>query len=360
MFSLVTRLVTGRQIAGIAEPSLDNLLAITDRHTGTLPGLIPADPQSPPRTLFRSDIPLREQSMMNLTARQRLRVMPKMLRLFPKMVLGRRRKRRLAAQPLRDAGTALIAALEQELRQAGAQDIGYVRVARRMIFRGLGVPYRQLIVFTVPMAPEPIFSAPSFDCQLEVMDGYARLGDIGEQISRWLEQRGFAAIPGSPLGGSMDYVALGEMAGLGAIGYHGLLISPHSGARLRICTIAVNIRDLPFAASRQRIAEHAWIRDFCAACRKCVRSCPVDAIFPQPQRRDDGGIQCIDHAACRNYFAAHFGCGVCLSVCPFSRSGYSAIQARFKGNPQAPRFSIPLEPLDDRATMAGGDAYQLL
>lgn len=74
------------------------------------------------------------------------------------------------------------------------------------------------------------------------------------------------------------------------------------------------------------------MRDFCAMCRKCVRQCPAEAIYHEPQPRGDGGMQCIDHAACRDYFTSNYGCAVCLAVCPFSHSGYDTVKARFKGN----------------------------
>jgi epoxyqueuosine reductase QueG len=119
-----------------------------------------------------------------------------------------------------------------------------------------------------------------------------------------------------------------------------MVISPGEGTRLRINTIYTNIENLPI----QETNEHLWLRDFCAMCKKCVRSCPVDAIFDVPQPRGDGGMQCIDHADCREYFSRNFGCAICLAVCPFSQVGYKVIKSRFKGNPDAPKFIIPVEP----------------
>ena len=47
-----------------------------------------------------------------------------------------------------------------------------------------------------------------------------------------------------------------------------------------------------------------WIRDKCAACLVCVRSCPYNV----PKINADG-VSEIDAALCR-------GCGVCTSECP--------------------------------------------
>ncbi|MEL7436471.1 MAG: hypothetical protein AAFN11_21200, partial [Chloroflexota bacterium] len=68
----------------------------------------------------------------------------------------------------------------------------------------------------------------------------------------------------------------------------------------------------------------------------------VEAIYDQPKPRGDGGMQSIDHASCREYFADNYGCAVCLAVCPFSQVGYDTVKARFKGNPSAPQFHIPV------------------
>ena len=149
---------------------------------------------------------------------------------------------------------------------------------------------------------------------------------------------------------------LAELAGLGAIGYHGLLITPNEGARLRINTIYTNIENLPV----QNENEHLWVRDFCALCRKCIRGCPVQAIHTQPRPRGDGGMQCIDHDACRDYFDRNFGCAICLARCPFSEVGYAAVKSRFKGNHQAPQFRISVgDPAVSREKVPGQESPAL-
>jgi epoxyqueuosine reductase QueG len=172
----------------------------------------------------------------------------------------------------------------------------------------------------------------------EVAKGYGNLARIGNQLAGFIRRNGFTAYPGTALGGLTDYTHLAEVAGLGAIGYHGLLITSNEGARLRINTIYTNITNLPIQTEN----EHLWVRDFCAMCKKCIRGCPVQAIYEQPRSRGDGGMQCIDQAACCDYFNQNYGCAVCLAKCPFSEMGYKKVKARFKGNPKAPQFRIPV------------------
>jgi ferredoxin len=322
-------------------PSMDRFLEEADRQLENFQDLFRPAPVSKPRTPFDANLPREQVSMLNLTRQQRLKVMRQAAPLFLNMI----RAARLYDGKLRpaksEATPALIAELEARARAAGAKDIRYVRVPPNAIFCDKGIPHEYAIVFTVEMEKEPIDSAPGFECQLEVMRGYKNLAIISNNLASFLRDNGFAAYPGTALGGVTDYTYLAELAGLGAIGYHGLLLTPGEGARLRINTIYTNITNLPIATGN----DHLWVRNFCAMCKKCIRQCPVDAIFAEPVPRGDGGMQTIDHASCRDYFTANYGCGVCLAVCPFSRVGYDTVKARFKGNDRAPQFRIPVEPI---------------
>lgn len=320
--------------------SLDTILAWTDKHIFNLKNLIRPAPESKPRTPFATNLPKEKVSMRNMTGRQWLQMLPKFVPLMLNMVLGSRMYDREFKSSSSEADPKFITDLEAMARAAGAKDIAYIKVPTNAIFQGKGIPCEYAIVFTVEMDKEPISTAPSFECQLEVMDGYKRMSTISNRLSHHLRKNGFAAYPGTALGGLTDYVHLAELAGLGAIGYHGLLISPGEGARLRLNTIYTNITNLPTLEARGETNEHLWVRDFCAMCNKCVRKCPVGAIYDSPRPRGDGGYQSIDHASCRDYFTEHNGCAVCLAVCPFSQIGYEKVHAGFKGNDHAPQLRI--------------------
>ena len=322
--------------------SLDGMLEQSDRHLKNFATLVKPAPESRPRTPFDTDLPREQNSMLNLAPQQKLKVMTKALPLFANMQIGARMYDGKFQPSKAEATADFIAELEAMARAAGAKDIGYVKVPPNAIFRDKGIPCEYAIVFTVEMDKEPIDTAPRFACQLEVMDGYKNMAIISKKLAQFMRKQGFAAYPGTALDGLTDYPHLAELAGLGAIGYHGLLISPGEGARLRINTIYTNITNLPTLEAQGKENEHFWVRDFCDMCKKCIRNCPVDAIYDQPEPRGDGGMQTIDHATCRDYFTANFGCAVCLVVCPFSQVGYEKVKSRFKGNPDAPKFRIPV------------------
>ncbi len=337
-------LQTAMRAGGRKGPSLDTMLAQLDRELENFQALEQPAPESKPRTPFDSPhLPASETSVARMSPRQVMAVAPIMIALIRQM----RHSARLydgQFQPSRSqAGPTFIAQLEEMAHAAGTRDIKYVRVPPNAIFRDKGLPHPYAILFTVEMDKEKLDAAPSFNAFREVARGYKNLAVIGNRMARFLRGQGFAAYPGTALGGLTDYVYLAELAGLGATGYHGLLITPNEGARLRINTIYTNITNLPIHTEN----EHRWVRDLCAMCKKCIRVCPVAAIFDQPVPRGDGGMQCIDHAACRDYFNQNFGCAICLIECPFSQLGYDKIKARFKGNPLAPQFRIPLSPVLD-------------
>jgi ferredoxin len=320
-------------------PSLDAMLELFDQELANFQSLVQPSPESEPRTPFDSpDLPVEKMSMANMSTRQLIAVLPIMLplvtnmRASSKMYDGKFQPQRSEATP------EFIRELDRMAQASGAKDIKYVQVPRNAIFQHKGIPHEFAIVFTVEMNQENISTAPSYKAFREVAKGYKNLAVIGNKLARFMRKNGYAAYPGTALGGITDYTHLGELAGLGAIGYHGMLITPGEGTRIRINTIYTNIANLPIQTEN----DYLWVRDFCAMCKKCIRECPVDAIFQQPKPRGDGGMQCIDHAACRDYFNRNFGCAICLARCPFSVSGYEKVKSHFKGNRTAPQIRIPV------------------
>ena len=337
MLELLRLMLGGRD--GRSGPSLDRLLAHLDRELGTFTAPVDPSPQSKPRTPFDgSGLSFEQRALGRTTLSQRARLVPTMLPLMWGMQRSATMYDREFQPTKAHADPEFLAELEAGARERGASAVRYVEVPQTAIFASKQLPCRYSVVMTVEMDKDKIETAPSFEAFLEVAKGYRRLATISNWVAKRLRKAGFAGYPGTALGGLTDYPHLAELAGLGAIGYHGLLISPESGPRLRINTVYTNIENLPLA----RTEDHAWVREFCSRCRRCIRECPVEAIYPEPEPRGDGGMQCIDHDTCREYFDREFGCAVCLAVCPFSVKGYAAIQSRFKGNPDAPRFEIPV------------------
>jgi ferredoxin len=315
------------------KPSLDGMLANFDQELENLNILVPPALESLPRTPFDSPtLTFGQMYMSRLTVGQMLSLMQVMVPLRLQMRYSANLYSRKFQPKNSEVGPGFLTALEKMAHAAGAVDIKYVQVPRSAIFQHKGIPYENAVVITVEMDKSNISKAPSFETMREVAKGYGSLARIGNKLARFMRSSGFAAYPGTALGGLTDYTVLAELAGLGAIGYHGLLITPNEGARLRINTIYTNVTNMPVEANN----EYLWVRDFCSMCQKCIRSCPVDAIFNHPRPRRGGGMQCIEHDTCRDYFHTNFGCAICVAECPFSQVGYEAIKTRYKGKRKDP------------------------
>ena len=87
---------------------------------------------------------------------------------------------------------------------------------------------------------------------------------------------------------------------MGVIGKHGLLITDKEfGPSLRLAAVYTDIENLPVSDNNK----HAWIDTFCDKCNRCVRECPVGAIYKQSKIFKDGSKQCIDYKKmCRSIF----------------------------------------------------------
>ena len=319
--------------------SPDTSLDAFDQKIYNLDSLVYPNQAADPRATFDSGIPAEQQSMASLTFNQIIQFAPTMFHTQRHMARSGHYYKRSFVPTQHEASPAFIEELEAFAYRLGASDIKYAQIPGDSIFQGKGIPYKNAIIFTVNMDQERIETAPSFEALHEVIDGYRELGRISNALADLLRSNGFAAYPGQSVGGLTDYVRIAELAGLGIIGYHGLLISPDDGARLRINVVYTNITNLPIVQENP----HAWVRNFCAMCRKCVRKCPAEAIYQRPEAEETGRVQCIDAKKCLDYFTMNYGCGVCVAVCPFSHTGYNKIKQRFKGNPDAPKYFIPLE-----------------
>jgi epoxyqueuosine reductase len=113
--------------------------------------------------------------------------------------------------------------------------------------------------------------------------------------------------------------AWAEKSGLGWVGKNGNLLNKKSGSFFFIATLIVDL-ELEY--------DNAIIKDYCGSCRRCIDTCPTNAIL-------DNKI--IDGSKCISYFTIElkdalipesmkgkfdnwmFGCDACQDVCPWNR-----------------------------------------
>lgn len=209
----------------------------------------------------------------------------------------------------------------------GTTAMGFTEVDSKDIFKDRSILFNKVIVITMEMKEEPIRMAPSEETEKEIFRTYHGLGVIVNKIADFLRSHGYQAQAGPALGGDTIYPVLGEKAGLGTIGKHGLLISPECGPRQRIAAIYTNIENLPVCEDNP----HKWIMDFCNKCGKCVRKCPGEAIYTTPIKHTDGGLICVDYKKCAVPFSNNYGCTVCIRECAFNTATYEQLKQGFSG-----------------------------
>jgi epoxyqueuosine reductase QueG len=219
-----------------------------------------------------------------------------------------------------------LSAMEQYALSAGVAAVGYAKLPHRLVFRDKAVLFDNAIVLVMEMDKTKIEEAPGLRAGLAVHETYHYLGDAANRIARYLQKRGYGSHAGHPLNGLVLYPPLGQMAGLGWRGRHGLLITPQFGPRMRLAAVFTSIANLPFFEGEN---EHRWVEAHCQTCGQCVRKCPTQAILEQPVERENGLTMCTDSEKCFPYFGDTMGCSVCIKVCPFNRAGYDKVKQAF-------------------------------
>ena len=260
---------------------------------------------------------------------------PPSIRAMPHMMASMRGIRRSLhsldrnpSRPRTRISDAELAELGAYARSVGVDDIGYTRLAGKLVFQRKAVLHEQAMMLTMEMDKANIDSSPCERCFVKVHQTYHHLGRAANKIARWLRKRGYSANAGHPLNGLALYPPLGQQAGLGWRGLHGLLITPRFGPRVRLAAVFTSIKNLP--ASEEN--PHGWIEEYCNLCKLCVKECPPQAIHEQPVPQANGLVTCTVVDKCFPYFAENHGCSICIRVCPFHSQDYATLKNHSPGS----------------------------
>ncbi len=207
----------------------------------------------------------------------------------------------------------------------GAGIVGYAQIPEQLIFKNKAILSKNAIVLGFEMNKEKMDTAPSIKCLHEVLRTYADLGVVSNKITTYLRKKGFAAHAGHPLMGAALYPPMAQLAGIAFLGYSGIMISPEYGPRFRLTAIYTSIENLP----KVNGDEHAWVRDYCKQCKRCIKECPGGAILNEPIIHENGQITHVDNTKCMPHFVNEYGCSVCIKVCPFNNVDYYKLKENF-------------------------------
>ncbi len=214
------------------------------------------------------------------------------------------------------------------INELGMNSWGVATFEETEIFKGQSIPYRNIIVMSKRMKSEVfnINKLPNMDCMLEVMEVYGDTGVACLKVTEFLRNIGFGAVPNHSLGGSVDYTKAGFKANLGYIGKHGMLITPHSGACNRLSIVYTSIKNLD--EFLQNDEDFSFGYEFCSNCKQCIKKCPYEAIYEEAKTDSNGHVECISNEKCNSGFS-HYGCGICIAACPFTKNRYKKIKENY-------------------------------
>jgi epoxyqueuosine reductase len=170
------------------------------------------------------------------------------------------------------------------------------------------------------------------------------------QLADWLRQR----VPEAKIRGVVDTAPLlerefAQLAGLGWVGKHTLLINRQQGSWFFLAALITDV-ELSYDTPHET--------DHCGTCRACLDACPTGA-FPQPYVLD--ATRCISYLTIelREAVPAElrsgigdwlFGCDICQDVCPWNSRAPLIRQAEFMPREDSnPINLISLFELDDAA-----------
>jgi ferredoxin len=183
-------------------------------------------------------------------------------------------------------------------------------------FEGETLDYQWVVMIGVAHDYERMKTAPEPMAGAEVVRQYGRATKASKDIAGWIRQRGWdAAIYAGPMAGQLLLIPPAIECGFGELGKHGSVINKDYGSSFRLAGVLTNIPLIPTPK-----VEYG-VDDFCSRCQVCANACPPDAILPQkvPVRGEEKWY--VDFDKCIPFFNEHFGCGICIAVCPWSIPG---------------------------------------
>ncbi len=228
--------------------------------------------------------------------------------------------------PKTTASIDFINDIKRKAKEFGATSVGFTRIDSSEIFKDKAILFDNAIVLTMEMGKDAINKAPSVETKNEIFKIYRDLGVVTIKLANYLRKNGYSAHAGHPLGGLSLYPKIGQKAGLGWHGRHGLLISPGVGPRQRVAVVYTSINNLPFVKENK----HSWIEEFCKTCGRCIKTCPGKAIYDKQIIHENGIITSIDTEKCFPEFKSKYGCTVCIKECVFNNFDFDKIKQKFQ------------------------------
>lgn len=169
----------------------------------------------------------------------------------------------------------------------------------------------------------PFWKRRSVESMREIIRCYADVLEAAIDLATWIRDKGYPAeCVGGPPGSKINMLKTALKSGLGELGKHGSMIHDELGSSFRLACV---LTDMPLVHESPR---EFGADDFCTSCQLCTRYCPPRAISDKKQMVRGVMKWYVDFDKCVTYMNDVQGCGICLTVCPWSRPGVAPTLAQ--------------------------------
>jgi reductive dehalogenase len=182
---------------------------------------------------------------------------------------------------------------------------------------------KSVIVYTIQMSEETMRRSPTPLGQQTTGLAYKRHTVIQASMQEFLRSMGFMGMGSASINALAIAPAFGVLAGLGEMSRLNRMITPEFGPMVRCFVI---ITDMPVATDKPI---DAGIMEFCKRCKKCAEACSTGALSFEddptwetrgPWNNPGHKAYFEDSTKCMTYWKeVGTNCGICFSVCPFSK-----------------------------------------
>jgi ferredoxin len=222
----------------------------------------------------------------------------------------------VTGEPLQKSPAEWMTALKAHVATLDMELFGVAAMNPDWIFEGYSIDERWVIMIGVAHDYERMRKAPDAEAGAEVVRQYGRGIKAAKDIAAWIRGQGWEAkAHGGPMAGPMVLIPPAIECGFGELGKHGSIINKEYGSSFRLACV---LTDLPLQATP---TERYGVDDFCSRCQVCADACPPEAIQPEKVPVRGATKWYVDFDKCLPFFNEHFGCSICISVCPWSIPG---------------------------------------
>lgn len=222
----------------------------------------------------------------------------------------------VTGEPLQQSAETWSGQLTDYAESLDLELFGITRFKPEYTFEGAELDYAWVIMAGVAHDYERITKAPRPEAGAEVVRQYGRAAKACKDITNWIRERGWDAMPfAGPMAGELLMIPPALACGFGELGKHGSIINRDYGSSFRLSAVLTNVPLIPTPPA------HYGVDDFCSRCQVCANACPPEAILPEkvPVRGETKWY--VDFDKCILFFNETFGCGICIAVCPWSIPG---------------------------------------